>query len=971
MSAMRVRSSLSALAALVVAAACAQKPITVPVRSLERSGKLALLCMDPGDGEQPGYPLETCGQIVGSSGQGTELYALVNQTTRGEVALINLSRGEVVDVDPATPGYGFLPVGAQPVDVVSSPDGVASFVATAEPSRAAIYALPSTKIRGGSPTIIDWPACSLPARPGTMMIVSAKNTDKACPSPNFRVDTVEAAAPPPPEGQNGVLHDQSGQIPDGRRKLIVTLPTEGDLLVIDAQALLDRKPGSFDACPIERRVKLQVDVPASATFEASGPACPPAPVGVASPLCPKPTAPKVAYPAPSGPHPAEMTLDGSKLYIADEGEPVIHRLDLSDPCSPRELAPLLPASVDDPYRPVTTSSVAVSPLTSDGKKFVYAVDHRVGGVMIFDVSDGSTNRTPLLRPRPDLFPYTSADRLQLSSPARDITFLTVELPADVGGNLTPGILCDPKETASSEAASYRTAADYTSGAAPRKLRGTFGIAAETNGQLTVIDVDDYDAACRGPGRAGSTTPDPIPTWASGCEPSTSCAYASGSGETTCRAVVRHEVRGVRYFQSGENTGPGRPFPVSDPQLSLKGTALSYEQAPAVQKVPLLLPPADAGDVVPAGKAVEVAPSRAVRNYVTPDWTEPRANFSQSYTLTFEGGLPGFDGKVTRSLLGRAKGDEDRGFYDANAYFCANGVHDVKAATLEGSRVLGKPRQDPEVQLFGEAHADVIEVASDLLDQDDPYWAAQGARCDFYRCRGVYGTAESPTLYRSYRIREAYQDRVLVDAELRGTNPDQPERRADGSARDPSVEGAYIEPECCFPTQVTYRVRAGNTWALTGTSSGFLHHVTTDPTTGRCIDAGVIQETGEVCDPLQAVRTSRAYEVSYTEQNGESCTLKSIFSPKKHDDPRTFHNPSMFFVVYSGCEPSKRDMRFSWDWAPGFAPMSIQLGRGSVSIAPQAMVKHPVLGEQVLITDGALQGVLLVDLRRLSVVAQFL
>lgn len=966
----RLRASIAALGLLAAAGACAQKPVTVPVRSLERSGALALLCLDPGSNDTPGYPLETCGQVVAKSGYATELYALVNQTTRGEVAVIDLTTGSVVDVDPATPGYGFLPVGAQPVDVVSSPDGVASFVASAEPSRTAIYALPSTKVRGGSPTILDWPACTLPARPGKMLMVSAKNVDPACPAPSFRLDT-EAAAPPPPTGQNGVLHDQTGQIPDGRRKLIVTLPTEGDLLVIDAQALLDRQPGTFDACPIERRIKLKVELPASEPFLPSGPACPPAASGVASPLCPKPTMPKVSWAPPDGPQPAAMALDGSRLYIADEGAPVIHRVDLSDPCSPTELAPLLPASVDDPTRPVTTSTVAVSPLTSDGKKFAYAVDHKTGGVMVFDVSDGVTNRAPVLRPRPDLFPYTPADRLQLSSPVRDVAFLTVELPADTGGNLSPGVLCDPKEGASPDAASYRTSSDYSSGAAPRKLRGTFAIAAETNGQVTVVDVDDYDAPCRGPGRLGETTPDPTPAWATGCAPSTSCSYASGSGETTCRAVVRHEVRGVRYFQSGENTGPGRPFPVSDPQLSLKGTSLTYEQAPAVQKIPVLLPPSDGGDVVPAGKTVEVSPARATRSFVTPDWTEPRANFSQSYALTFEGPLPGFDGKVVRGLLTAAKGDGDRGFYDPNAYFCSNGVHDEKAAALEGARVLGKPRQDAEVELFGRAHADVLEVASDLLDQDDPYWTSQGARCDFFRCRAVYGTAESPTLFRSYRIREAYQDRVLVDAEILGSDPARPERRADGTARDPSLEGVYIEPECCFPTQVAYRVRAGNTWALTGTSSGFLHHVTTDPTTGRCIDAGIVQETGEVCDPSQAVRTSRAYEVEYTDRDGEACSLRASFSPKPHDDPRTFHNPAMYFVVYAGCEPSKRDMRFSWDWGPGFSPMSIQLGRGSVSIAPQSLVKHPVLGESVLITDGALQGVLLVDLRRLSVVGQFL
>src|SRR5690606_17276941 len=109
-------------------------------------------------------------------------YAFVTQTTRGEVAVIDLTSvdGNVLDQDSATPGPTFLPAGAQPVDVVTTPGGTAAFVTTAEPTRPAIYATPTSRIRrcdvdparGGEPpsTLSSWPSCTLPATPGEAVL---------------------------------------------------------------------------------------------------------------------------------------------------------------------------------------------------------------------------------------------------------------------------------------------------------------------------------------------------------------------------------------------------------------------------------------------------------------------------------------------------------------------------------------------------------------------------------------------------------------------------------------------------------------------------------------------------------------------------------------------------------------------------------------------------------------------------------
>ena len=119
-----------------------------------------------------------------------ELYALVTQTSTGEVAVINVpydmdNRDDdegVVDVDPSSPGYGFLRVGAQPIDIVSMPAGQASFVASAEPGRMGIYGLPTSCVDEPLPDepprdLTTWPACRLPVAPGGLALIQGACDD--------------------------------------------------------------------------------------------------------------------------------------------------------------------------------------------------------------------------------------------------------------------------------------------------------------------------------------------------------------------------------------------------------------------------------------------------------------------------------------------------------------------------------------------------------------------------------------------------------------------------------------------------------------------------------------------------------------------------------------------------------------------------------------------------------------------------
>ena len=184
--------SLGLAVAAVALAACSQTPVTVTLHSLQASGNLSFVCQaDDGSGlkldECPDYEL-----------QHRRILGLVTQTATDEVAIVDLRGGAVVDVDPTTPGYTFLRVGATPGAIVSSPGGVASFVGVTGLQKNGVFALPTTCPRTAykpPPDTLNtpagkcrisrrgicwttWAACSLSSAPGDMtQLVDLTGTD--------------------------------------------------------------------------------------------------------------------------------------------------------------------------------------------------------------------------------------------------------------------------------------------------------------------------------------------------------------------------------------------------------------------------------------------------------------------------------------------------------------------------------------------------------------------------------------------------------------------------------------------------------------------------------------------------------------------------------------------------------------------------------------------------------------------------
>jgi hypothetical protein len=668
----RARCAAWLLPALALSAGCAQEPQTLSVRVLEQSGRVAFVCLaQPGVEPHPGLPLTQCNSQetltpsefgVGEDGVAAQphIYALLAQTTRGEVAVIDVTsqNDRVIDLDPNIPGANFLPVGAQPVDIVATPGGSAAFVAVAEVGREGIFALPSTKLRPCAgctpPGLGSFPACSLPSAPASMVLVAdpligkpgepagadqPKQIRRCC-----GTDEYFDFDPNEPSNAGSCEEDAAGSAAaerpsidlegNGRQKLVVSMPELGGVAIFDAQDVLNRAEGSFEPCVPERWVPLKTDVPP--------PPEPPAPPIEAGCVNADPLPPAVQVSSPS--RPAGISYAGGHLYVADLGAPVIHDIAMPTPCDPVERPPLVPTSDEEPTRAVTTSRVSVSrKLTSDLRRYLYAIDEGEGSVMAFDVSDDAAPRYPLRRPNAGWNPFQPRDRMRFIAPVKDVMLIDRDspLPHPGTGAASEGTRCDPSPslevctTASltcDPATLYRTAGDYNSGAGPLRLRGTFAFMVLATGQVVVADIDDLDARCRIPSSfAGSLAeifgcppqgfdlptadvgkvcaipmqgqaPDPAKTCAAGETCSavgnemrclTPRAWVS-SRESSCNVVLPNALRSAKYMTSNDVVGDNEPGIQAFPLLYDNTGALVQSSEPLSPQmratVPAVPPP---------------------------------------------------------------------------------------------------------------------------------------------------------------------------------------------------------------------------------------------------------------------------------------------------------------------------------------------------------------------------------------------
>jgi hypothetical protein len=562
-------AAAAALAASALASSsCSTAPQNVPVRTFERAQKVDVACLQVLvtnlDGTTTAIAPQAlkrseCAPVPSGVNGATlpnHLFALVTQTTRGELAVVDLTAGNVVDVDRATPGTNFIPVGANPTDVVVAPDGKMAFVSAAEPDKPAIYGIPTTA-PPGSPS-----SPSSPTLLGDSQGVDSQGVSTGVP---LRLTDLPACQLDEPPQSLAIVRRDSGYV------VVAVLRARGStgaqLAVIDPAPLLlgagldagsNVAPvarGSLSPCPIIARIALSSSLPSSWTPGPRwddgvryvdggvdlGPEAEPQPLSM---ICPKPAPTDAGFvdagPSDAGdagnagdagsgseagesidfgpldpPRPTSLVVRDDQVelaYVADDALPVVHVIDMSHDV-PVEMAPLLATSVQDPTRRVSVRGLALSPPTHapDYKRYLYAIDSKEGTIMVFDVTDpASTARTPLLRPHPELQPYQPPDRIAFGAPVAAVAFVQHDWPlTGLGLAAQTGLLCNPNPNAHPDPNTYNEPGAYyrddCSGTAcqqigvmPGRLRGIFAFATLSNGQIVTIDVDDWDAPCRRP-----------------------------------------------------------------------------------------------------------------------------------------------------------------------------------------------------------------------------------------------------------------------------------------------------------------------------------------------------------------------------------------------------------------------------------------------------------------------------------------
>ena len=1058
---MNVRRALRVVAGFFAAPllfGCNEQTVEVELHSLQASGKVAFVCRDS-DGR--GADRSLCPDYVGDDTD-YRLYALVTQTSTEEVAVIDTFEAKVVDTEPSVPGYSFLRVPARPGAIASSPGGAATFVGIEGPDgKTGITAITTSCI--GKPKegetardVTSFPSCHLPVMPGDIAVIVA---------PPEADGTIRASCDPssgPEEGNPpGSLraecwadltkeHEDSNENevgPRGRRKLAVALPDRGEIVIIDAQWLVDQTPGSFKDCRIEATLPLTVDLGPAGTKQVLDDApelVPPDGCVIGKPIAP---------PKPSSflPRPAGFARSGDLLYVADQAAPVIHALDMSNPCAPQELPSLLPMSFkpERANETIVTSRIAASPLTPGGERFVYAVDELddPSSLMVFDVSPGSTNRTPLVRPGSLLVPEP-ADRIQLGSPIIDVAFALRDLETTdpETGVAESGVLCDPDPAAEvdSPGALHRPTSDKSRGAQPRLLRGLFGLAMLKTGQVAIIDVDDFDAPCR---RPTSTNPLDVPDFRGcvndpelaearekyGIEPSDPVFYTSNASETgsatvtnevTCSTVEPHRLRSALLGKSTPSDGVGAPALVAFPEFTQNSDAVDLppESQPKLLAVPFDAP---AGDQVPPDPLVYVGTTLHTKGSSTADlvtdpntarvpsltlpFTELRSHpAADTVTLTFEGALTG---NFTSGSVVYTPGDVDdpMRIEDPAAQFCDRGVYDLEMLGKLGVEKFGIRDTAAARDAFARAHADAVEVTSELLPASDPYWISQRligtgeGQCgmDYGTCSDTFGTYERSDVLpsREFSVVKAYQDRLSVLP--KGAETD--EQRAQRSLR----------LECCFPQGIHYRVRTTNQWLLVGAASGLRNDVTARPET---VDGRTHYRCDRDCDPVKTYYNPRVFEIASStscntpfgprcgvgdQRPGDVCVydacdandnvengpcrrtdaslvLPGATAPTQPGGPpgpieegdvgalACIHSGlTSRFAVYRGLSPSQRGMAFAWQTSGGFRPLVSSIAAVSIIVSPMQVEYVPEL-QRIAIVDGAQLGLTLISLDSLRV-----
>jgi hypothetical protein len=807
---MKVRA-LVVLAALIFGACNQQEPPPAP-GSFDRPSRVAFVCFDMANLELPRpTELSKC-DLNPASGIGTTnywLHALVLQSSRGEVAAVDLHVGQTLDSRRDIPGYTFLPAGELPSAIaVPAQDKHSMFTYVANTGSRDITVLNTRAFRVLGPD----------ERP-TLQTV------------------------PLPGGSHDEPHDML--LSPDEDALFVTVPDTGRLLRLPIHRCDGMCPeeGMIDVdgiteFPLARSRELAVASPGGdAGHDPYAQAC-----FYERPI-PNTT---VALPAPAAdgppPQPSGLALDDfcevdkpcrRRLLVADAAQPLIHVIDLEE---------LAASGVDAAVQPpiltgAPTLKVAVTPrVPADASseaaetQYVYAIDARDGSVLVtengklLEVGTGTERRDRVT--------------LEASATLAHALSLAVLTPAfDVHGPAAQYTMESPNpSTNPPDATKGNYCVDtFFPVRDPRRLRGVFLAVGATDGTVRIVDVHDMDVAkCRN------------------CEQGykEGCVCGAGSKSNACEAcavswdpypLVRHRTRiteapnpEVPQPKLGPTSTPAfidgplvsvvrTTGTTADPNIKgLECVRCGQGQEPAFP--PDAPPPPDTEDgMAEPPDITDPCMAGAARVCALADpWVDV-----EDWRATYKGALPGARGGQGRLAMAEDGTPEFRG----EIHFCSLGV-------LGMDELAG--HAGDQVTILGELAPDgIIRETPPHAEKNSAEFENKAlANCKELVERRDRSEDKIPI---AFEVRAAYADRLVIAPRLSS-------RPAD---IDPAFENDVDLVNKCFGNMLlTYELRAGSGYAVVGVNTtGFEHRVKAADGSGHCEqDPGI--------DPK---RNGRAYE----------------------------------------------------------------------------------------------------------------
>ena len=805
----------------LVLASCKGGANNVVLSSLDRSAKIQLLCADlelitgnlfdlrqvlPGElcVSETTFAPEVEAQFLGA----------VTQTQTGEVAVVSFTRSAILDTNRTVPGVTALRVGEQPTGIQISPfEPTYTYVSSFSPK--SVQAIPTEAVITGDS-----------ASPTQQVRFEAAPTDLAL----HELASVGEITRDQEDRVTGATGDITyrflyAAIPElGQIAQIPVITTTGPDGVSNVHESLGT-PEFISLSPYDCASVTPVPSPASTESDYHR-------------ICPEDfesregrfvktvetTQTCVDGPVPGRPSPVALTVDyglaedpsDDVLLVADANQPVIHRFTLfsngateiepivsGTPTLDVDVTPFVPAT-SDPDDQAATDRYLYAVSATDSS--VFAIDYAEDPPGTPDDEREFGAVLPVLAgvsARANEENIESRNRVRSAfSNARSIEvispFYNLEPDPDTGGARVP----EEDLCSASDGDAFALAQN------PRNMRGVFLAVSLSNGTMFFLDIYDLNAPCRGG------------------EGAIACSLAE-TGSDQFASIRRHRRRfgftpatfiaidGTPSLQF--NTAPGKLDETSGDPLNSDGPGLEFISCPASM-------PGERSSMINVF-GVSAGPSDEDALICTS--SQVWSNFTQRWDARWGGLIPQSEGGLGLFSDESFDGQPGNWFLGGDVPLCQVGVlgpqpgppvdSDLSIDLLDsygGDRVLitgelpPNTRDDPNCKQFEELEEDI---------DDFPVW---------------------------FPIIRAFNNQLEIGP---STNPNR---------------YTLDEVRFCFNQFTEYQIHTRDAYTVTGTTSGFIHRVVPDPTTGECVfdDTRPVMgdDTGEVLD-VDTFLTGRAFE----------------------------------------------------------------------------------------------------------------